>query len=73
MGHLFTLHVDGSSFQVSSDEDQPGVAHFTWLNGPNPGYGFTIGRSDGELPTRVEAEVAVRGFLDSVDPSTGYL
>ena len=48
---LYSLTVDGWRFDVASDRDQPGTAHFAWIDGPTPGYGFTVGHSGGVLPT----------------------
>ena len=71
MSHLFFFDLDGDKFEVKSDDDQPGVVHYSWLNGVNPGYGFTAGNSVGRLPSRVEAEVSVRKFLRAIDPRPG--
>jgi hypothetical protein len=70
---LFSLTVDGWHFDVATDPDQPGAAHITWIDGPTPGYGFTVGRTGGRLPTAVEAEAEIRLFLAAVDPTTGTL
>ena len=70
---LYSLTVDGWRFDVASDRDQPGTAHFAWIDGPTPGYGFTVGHSGGKLPTAVEAEAEIRSFLRAVDPATGTL
>jgi hypothetical protein len=73
MGRLFTLLVDGETFDVVEDSVHPGSVHFTWLSGPNPGYGFASGLSAGGLPDRTAAEREIRLFLAAVDPRTGYL
>ena len=73
MGHLFTLVVDGQTFAVAEDAEHPGSVQYSWLNGPNPGYGFATGVSGGGLPDRAAAESQIRLFLAAVDPATGYL
>jgi hypothetical protein len=73
MGHLFSVDLDGDKFDVEFDENQPGVAHYFWTNGPNSGYGFTQGSSDDRLPSKAEAEAAIRNFVNAIDPETGYL
>ena len=73
------IEVDGERFSVV--EREFGTYDFTWLTGPNPGYGFsTAGRThgggvgyaarqlgDGELAD------AIRSFLAQVDPATGFI
>jgi hypothetical protein len=67
------LQVDGELFSIIQRPGEPGVYDFTWLSGPNPGYGFTMGTSDrGPLSTKT-LEEAARGFLAEIDPETGYL
>ena len=78
MGHLFTLVVDGETFSVAEDAEHPGSVQYSWLSGPNPGYGFATGVSGGGvsgggLPDRAAAESQIRLFLAAVDPATGYL
>jgi hypothetical protein len=73
MGRLFSVDLDGDAFDVESDENQPGVAHYLWTNGPNHGDGFTQGSSGQRLPSRAEAESAIRTFVNAIDPETGYL
>jgi len=34
------MSVDGEEFEVSRPDGRPGTYNFTWLTGPNPGYGF---------------------------------
>lgn len=67
---LFRVVVDGETFDVDKDG---GANHLTWVSGPNAGYGFTLGRSDGSSLTEDEARNAIRGFLASIDPETGYV
>lgn len=44
---------------------------YTWLTGPNHGYGFAVG---GPLAQGVEEQRAtIRDFLAKIDPVTGYL
>jgi hypothetical protein len=48
-----------------------GGTDYPWVSGPNPGYGF------GVSPTRNlsldEHTEHIRGFLDIVEPTTGYI
>jgi hypothetical protein len=70
----FQLTVDGDLFDVRYDVDQPGAYHYTWLSGPNEGYGFTSRRSDEGRATSVDQHVqAIRRFLAQIDPETGYI
>lgn len=66
---LFTLEVDGEDFAIRSDGQ--GGTHYTWLSGPNDGYGFS------ESPTThrplQEHEASIRAFLAQVDPLTGHI
>ena len=65
----FTLVVDGEVFAIGPDKR--GGTDYTWLSGPNPGYGF------GLSPTRDlsldEHRENVREFLADIDPTTGHL
>jgi len=70
MVRLFRITVDGETFDV---DKQDSSNHLSWISGPNAGYGFTIGRSDGAALTEDEACVEVRMFLAAIDPATGYL
>ena len=67
------VQVDGEVFDVAAERDRPGQYHYTWVSGPNPGYGFASGTSDGREMSRVELEAAIRNFLAMVDPGTGYI
>lgn len=65
----FTLEVDGELFAIRPDKR--GGTDYTWLSGPNPGYGF------GSSPTRNlsldEHPDNIRDFLAMIDPVTGYI
>jgi hypothetical protein len=67
------LRYGSETFAIREDPDHPGCWHYSWVSGPNPGYGFTQARSDGLQPTPTDHRAAVRGFLSSVNPETGYL
>ncbi|GGN43895.1 hypothetical protein FHR83_008043 [Actinoplanes campanulatus] len=69
----FRLTVNGDVFDVEYDPTQPGAYHYTRLTGPAPGHGFTSRRSDHARSTIAEHVEEIRGFLDLVDPSTGYI
>lgn len=64
-----TLDVDGELFAVHPD-GQGGTA-YTWLSGPNPGYGFALSPT-GELSLDDHRD-HVRDFLAGIDPGTGHL
>ncbi|HSF27016.1 MAG TPA: hypothetical protein VLC50_05810 [Actinomycetes bacterium] len=63
------LHVDGEVFALRPDTH--GGMGYTWLSGPNPGYGFGMGPArDLSLDEHCEH---IRGFLAMIDPQTGYI
>jgi hypothetical protein len=63
------LDVDGEVFELRPDEF--GGTDYSWLTGPNPGYGF------GSSPTLgyslEDHRNSIRSFLAQVDPTTGYI
>lgn len=64
-----TLEVDGETFVLRANES--GGTDYTWLSGPNPGYGFGVSpTSNLSLDEHTEN---IRGFLAIVDPTTGYI
>lgn len=64
-----TLEVDGETFVLNSNEF--GGTDYTWLSGPNPGYGFGVSPTPNlSLDEHTEN---IRSFLDIVDPTTGYI
>ncbi len=64
-----TLEVDGEVFSLRPDPY--GGTTYTWLSGPNPGYGF--GLSPTPQASLDEHRAHIRGFLAEIDPNTGYL
>ncbi|MFF5179499.1 hypothetical protein ACFY2Q_15885 [Micromonospora sp. NPDC000316] len=64
-----TLEVDGEMFAVRPNECDG--ADYTWLNGPNPGYGF--GMSPALDLSLDEHRENIRDFLAMVDPTTGRI
>jgi hypothetical protein len=64
-----TLEVDGEMFALRPGEF--GGTEYTWLSGPNPGYGF--GTSATAKLSLDEHREHIRGFLAMVDPITGYI
>jgi hypothetical protein len=64
-----TLEVDGEVFALR--QDQQGGTDYTWVSGPNPGYGFSLS------PTRDmsldEHRANIRDFLAMVDSTTGFI
>ena len=65
----FTLEVDGEVFAVRPDTF--GGTAYTWLTGPNPGYGF--GQSPTPDSSLDEHKKNIRNFLAQIDPGTGYI
>ena len=73
------IEVDGERFSVT--ERELGTYDFTWLTGPNPGYGFSVfgrthvegvGYAARELDDQELAD-QIRSFLAQVDPVTGFM
>jgi len=62
------LECDGEIFELRPDG--LGGTHYAWLNGPNPGYGFTTSPTS-DNPE--EHRTNIRGFLSMIDPETGYI
>ncbi|MEU1586419.1 hypothetical protein [Micromonospora sp. NPDC005710] len=64
-----TLDVDGQTFALRRNECDG--TDYTWLSGPNPGYGFgaspTLGLSLDQHRKNI------RDFLAMVDPATGRI
>lgn len=68
---LGSFRVDGETFLVRR-RNEDGSHHYDWVSGPNDGYGFSV--SGGPEPASHERhESAIRGFLTSIDPTTGFL
>jgi hypothetical protein len=63
------LEVDGEMFALRPNEF--GGTDYTWLSGPNPGYGFGV--SPTPNPSLDEHMENIRDFLAIVDPTTGHL
>jgi hypothetical protein len=66
---LYTLDVDGQVFALRPAEF--GGTAYTWLSGPNPGYGFGV--SPTPSWTVEQHRAIIRDFLARIDPATGYL
>ncbi len=70
----FALEVDGEQFAVHVVVD-PATGYtdtgYTWLSGPNQGYGFGTGGPPNPSPE--EHQQRIREFLAMVDPATGYI
>lgn len=70
----FALEVDGEQFAVRVVVD-PATGYtdtgYTWLSGPNRGYGFGTGGPPD--PSLEEHQQRIREFLAMVDPTTGYI
>jgi len=63
------LDVDGEMFALRPDGS--GGTCYTWLSGPDPGYGFGAGPT-ANLSLDEHRE-NIRGFLAMVDPGTGHV
>ena len=68
--------VAGETFEVR--QSAPGQFSYTWLSGPNPGYGFTsrLGYAAMDEPPLAAEDLhttAIAEFLAAVDPATGFL
>lgn len=64
-----TLDVDGEVFTLTPDE-YDGTT-YTWVSGPNPGYGFGLSPTTGASLEQHRAHI--RAFLAEIDPGTGHL
>lgn len=67
------LTVDGVVFDVRYDLSQPGAYHYTRVTDPAAGYGFTSRMSTRTRRSTDAHVAAIRGFLEMVDPVTGYI
>ena len=65
----FTLEVEGELFSLRPD--QQGGTDYTWVSGPNPGYGFSM--SPTAHASLDEHRANIRDFLAMIDPATGYI
>ena len=65
---LCTVEVDGEVFAIRPSESSG--TDYTWLSGPNEGYGFGVSPAPRSLE---EHRRHIRGFLAQVDPATGYI
>jgi hypothetical protein len=66
----FRLEVDGEVFDVQVDAR--GGSQYSWVSGPNAGYGFGSSGSGSQRPREQHAE-RIRSFLSMIDPMTGYI
>jgi hypothetical protein len=64
-----TVEVDGQTFMLRRGEF--GGTDYTWVNGPNPGYGFSMSPTP-DLSLEEHRRV-IRDFLAMIDPATGYI
>lgn len=68
------LQIDGYSFDVAPDEKARDIVHFTLIEGPDPGYGFSVRLGDADEAQRTERlEEIAREFIGAMDPRTGHL
>lgn len=67
------LAVDGERFRVARRSGESCTYDYTWLTGPNDGYGFTTSMNVEHTMTDAEHEQTLRDFLSGIDPATGYL
>ncbi len=64
-----SVEVDGESFLLR--DDGQGGTDYTWLSGPNSGYGFAEGPH--QNMSMNEHRQNIRWFLAEIDFTTGYL
>lgn len=62
------LECDGEVFALRPDELRG--THYTWVSGPNPGYGFSMSPTQDDVD---QHRAHIRGFLAMIDPATGYI
>lgn len=67
-GVVTRLEVAGHVFDLRADEF--GGTHYTWVSGPNPGYGFSVSPTRDELE---EHRANILGFLAMINPMTGFI
>jgi hypothetical protein len=73
-GSSLTLEVDGERFAVRvtyHPSAEYSDTRYTWLSGPNRGYGFGSGGPSN--PSLEDHRERIREFLAMVDPTTGYI
>lgn len=58
------LECDGEVFELRPDDCNG--THYTWLSGPNAGYGFSVSPTTGDLE---QHRSNIRGFLSMIDPA----
>jgi hypothetical protein len=68
-GTSHTVDVDGALFTLRPDGF--GGTVYTWLNGPDPGYGFAASPTAGL--SLADHLACIRDFLAVVDPVTGHI
>ena len=65
------VEVDGEQWEVTAHDGQ---YDFTWISGPDPGYGFSSKFSDPRMTLSEESQVQmIREFMGNVNPETGHL
>ena len=62
------LECDGERFDLRPAEC--GGTHYTWVSGPNPGYGFSVSPAPADMD---QHQANIRSFLSMIDPKTGYI
>jgi hypothetical protein len=62
------LEVDGEDFELRPDGF--GGTDYSWISGPNPGYGFSTSPTADSFE---QHRASIRDFLSMVDPTTGYI
>ncbi|TWD83200.1 hypothetical protein FB561_4359 [Kribbella amoyensis] len=67
------VEVDGERFEITPRQGQPGTYDYSWLSGPDAGYGYSSSSSDPRPLTPAEHEQSIRDFLAQTNPETGHL
>jgi hypothetical protein len=65
------MEVDGEVFEVLAG--RTGSDEYTWVSGPNAGYGFSSVTSNREPLCPGDHAESIRDFLSAVDAETGYI
>jgi hypothetical protein len=68
-GPASMIDIDGEAFEFRPDGR--GGTHYVWLSGPNDGYGFSVSPTEG--CSLDDHRGFIRGFLEQIDPATGFI
>ena len=63
------IECDGEIFEGRADKF--GGTRYTWVTGPNPGYGFSVSPTPDD--DFAQHRTDIQSFLVMIDPKTGYI